>query len=175
MKALFAAASVAALVSIAPAIAQAQTTGSGVYGTLGYSQTDGSGVDLGAIQGRVGYRANPWLGVEAEGALGVKDDDVTIGGTDVDVEMKHQAAAYVVGFAPVGANTDLIARFGYGTTKLKGKYNGIEVSDDGESWNYGLGAQHHFDGVNGVRVDWTRHDFDGGNADVWSVGYTRKF
>ncbi|MFN3585246.1 porin family protein [Phenylobacterium sp.] len=180
MKALFAAASVAALVCVVPAVSQAQPlaqsiTNGRAYGSLGYAQTDGSGVDLGSIQGRLGYRFNNWVGVEGEGAFGVKDDDVTIAGTDVNVDLKHQFAGYVVGFAPVGANTDLIARFGYGTTKIKGSAGGISASDDGESWNYGLGAQHHFDGVNGVRIDWTRHDFDGGNADVWSVAYTRKF
>lgn len=175
MKALFAAASAAALVSVVPAMAQAQTATSGVYGSVGYAQTDVEGVDLGAIQGRVGYRINPWVGVEGEGALGVRDDDYDIAGTSVDVDLKHQLAAYVVGFAPVSANTDLIARFGYGTTKIKESAGGFSATADGESWNYGVGAQHHFDGVNGVRIDWTRHDFDGGNADVWSVGYTRKF
>ena len=176
MKALIAAASAAALASVVPAIAQAQNAPvSNVYGTAGYAHVDGDGVNLGALQGRLGYRANSWLGVEGEAAIGVKDDDVNIAGTDVNVELKHQLAAYVVGFAPVGANTDVFARFGYGTTKIKGSAGGVSVSDDGSSWNYGVGAQHHFDGVNGVRVDWTRHDFDGGNADVWSVGYTRKF
>lgn len=176
MKALFVAASAAALVSTVPAIAQAQAApATGVYGGVGYANADGNGVDLGALQGRLGYRMNSWLGVEGEGAIGVKDDDVNIGGTDVNVDLKHQFAGYVVGFAPIGANTDLIARVGYGKTKIKGSAGGVSVSDDGSSWNYGLGAQHHFDGVNGVRIDWTRHDFDGGNADVWSVGYTRKF
>lgn len=176
MKALFAAASVAALAFTVPAIAQAQTAPvSNVYASAGYAHVDGDGVNLGALQGRLGYRANSWLGVEGEAAIGVKDDDVNIAGTDVNVELKHQLAAYVVGFAPVSANTDLFARFGYGTTKIKGSAGGVSVSDDGESWNYGVGAQHHFDGVNGVRIDWTRHDFDGGNADVWSVAYTRKF
>jgi hypothetical protein len=176
MKALFAAASVAALVSVVPAIAQAQAAPTtGVYGSVGYANVDGDGVNLGAIQGRLGYRMNSWLGVEGEGAIGIQDDDVDIGGTDVNVDLKHQFAGYVVGFAPISENTDLLARFGYGTTKIKGSAGGVSASDDGSSWNYGVGAQHHFDGVNGVRIDWTRHDFDGGNADVWSVAYTRKF
>lgn len=174
MKTLFAAASAVALVSVVPAIAQAQTT-PGAYGTVGYGHVDGNGVNLGALQGRLGYRLNNWLGVEGEGAIGIKDDDVNLAGTEVNVDLKHQLGAYVVGFAPLGANTDVFARFGYGTTKIKGTAGGVSATDDGSSWNYGLGAQHHFDGVNGVRVDWTRHDFDGGNADVWSVGYTRKF
>jgi hypothetical protein len=176
MKALFAAASAAAIAFTVPAIAQAQEAPvSNVYATAGYANVDGDGVNLGALQGRLGYRMNSWLGVEGEAAIGIQDDDVDIGGTEVNVELKHQLAAYVVGFAPVGANTDVFARVGYGTTKIKGSALGVSASDDGSSWNYGVGAQHHFDGVNGVRIDWTRHDFDGGNADVWAIAYTRKF
>lgn len=177
MKALIAAASVAALVSVAPAMAQAQTANTGVYANLGYAHTDGEGVNLGALGGRLGYRFNDWIGVEGEAAIGVKDDDYNVGTTNVDVELKHQFAGYVVGFAPIAANTDLLARLGYGKTKIKESGGGLSVSGEGESWNYGVGVQHHFDGMNGVRLDWTRHDFDdgGGKANVWSIAYTRRF
>jgi hypothetical protein len=180
MKILLAAASAAAMALVVPAIAQAQTAPTtGVYGSLGYAHVDGQGVDLGALQGRLGYRMNTWFGAEAEGAFGIKDDDVDLGvGTNAKVELKHQLAAYAVGFAPLSENTDLIARIGYGTAKIKASAAGVSASDSGDSFNFGVGAQHHFDGVNGVRVDWTRHDFrdDGaGHADVWSIAYTRKF
>ena len=48
---------------------------------------------------------------------------------------------------------------------------------DGESWNYGVGANYYFDGQNGLRGDWTRRDFedDAGEADVYSVSYVRRF
>lgn len=177
MKALIAAASAAALAALAPGAAPAQTANTGVYGTLGYAHTSPEGVDLGAIQGRVGWRANDWFGVEGELALGVKGDEVSIGGTSVDVDLERQAAIYAVGFAPIGASTDLIARIGYGDTKVEGSALGTTVSDDGDSWNFGVGAQHYFDGLNGVRADYTRYEFndDGGHADVWSIGYTRRF
>ncbi|MCR5880014.1 porin family protein [Phenylobacterium sp. J367] len=180
MKILLAAASAAAMAFVVPAIAQAQTAATtGVYGGVGYAAVDADDVNLGALQGRLGYRFSPWLGVEGEAAFGVKDDDIDIGvGTDAKVELKHQLAAYAVGFAPLSENTDLIARIGYGTSKIKAAAAGVSASEDGDSFNFGVGAQHHFDGQNGVRVDWTRHDFrdDGaGHADVWSIGYTRKF
>ncbi|HEY8617470.1 porin family protein [Phenylobacterium sp.] len=180
MKALLAAASAAAIAMVAPAIAQAQTAPTtGVYGSIGYAQTDFDDVDLGAIQGRLGWRGGTWFGVEGEAAFGVKDDSVDLGGgIDADVEVKRQLGIYAVGFAPLSANTDLIARIGYGNTKIKASAAGVSGSDDGDSFNFGVGAQHHFDGVNGVRIDWTRHDFrdDGaGHADVWSIAYTRRF
>jgi len=179
--ALIAAASLAAIAAVVPAAAQAQdaaATKAGAYGGVNAGIVNGSGgVDLKAIQGRLGYRFNDWVGVEGELATGLKSDTDTIAGVDVNTKLKHSAAAYVVGFAPIGANTDILARVGYGTTKLRAKAAGVSASDSEESLNFGVGAQHHFDGLNGVRVDYTRQEFrhDNGDANVWSLGYTRKF
>ena len=189
-KALIAAVSVTTLIAMTPALAQAQTAPTGVYGNLGYSSAKADDLNLGAIQGRLGYRANDWLGVEGELALGVKDDKSrqVVAGTPVDtrVELKHQEAIYAVGFAPITPQADLIARVGYGNTKAKasatavGAGGPVTVSEtaDGDSWNFGVGAQYHWDTQNGVRVDYTRHEFrddDAGHADVWSVAYSRRF
>jgi len=178
--ALIAAASLAAIAAVVPAAAQAQEVSAktGAYGGLNAGIVDGSGgVDLKAIQGRLGYRFNDWIGVEGDLATGLKSDTDRVAGVDVNTKLKHSADAYVVGFAPIGPSTDLIARVGYGTTKLRAKAAGVSASDSEESFNFGVGAQHHFDGVNGVRFDYTRKEFRNGdaNANVWSLGYTRKF
>jgi outer membrane immunogenic protein len=176
MKMLLAAASVAAIALVLPAAAHAQSTGA--YGSLGYAHANGGVADVGALQGRLGYRANTWLGIEGEGAFGVKKDEVDVGGVPVDVKLKRQLGIYGVGFAPLSENTDLLARIGYGHTKIGASGGGFSASEGGDSFNFGVGAQHHFDGQNGVRIDWTRHDFrdDGaGHADVWSIAYTRRF
>jgi opacity protein-like surface antigen len=187
MKALVAAASATVLASVFPAAAQAQdTTGTTFYGNLGYAHTDAENFNVGAIQGRLGARFGQYFGVEGEGSIGVKGDNYRFENVlpDVDwhVKMKHQAAIYGVGFLPISPNTDLLARVGYGTTKLKTTVEsaGTEqsASDSEQSWNFGVGAQHHFDGLNGVRADYTRQEFrgdGGGSANVWSLGYTRRF
>jgi hypothetical protein len=179
---LIAAAGLAAIAAALPVASQAQgmfapTDKTGVYANLNGGLADAGSADVGIVQGRLGYRFNNWLGVEGEAATGVKGDTDTIAGVDVNTKMRHELAGYVVGFAPIGANTDLIARLGYGTTRFRTKVAGVADSDSAESWNYGVGAQHMFDGVNGVRVDWTRQDFnhDQGHANVWTIGYTRKF
>jgi len=178
-KALIAAASLAAFAAVVPAAAQAQETATkaGAYANLNLGLFDGGQADLKTIEGRLGYRFNDWVGVEGELATGIKSDTDTIGGVEVNTKLKHEAAAYVVGFAPIGANTDLLARIGYGTTKLRAEAAGVSASDSAESFNFGVGAQHHFDGLNGVRADFTRQEFndDQGHANVWAVGYTRKF
>lgn len=188
MKFLIAAACAA---SILPGAALAQTAPpTGLYGTLGYADAHTSGVDLGAIQGRLGWRFNNWLGVEGELAGGVVSDksSQTLNGTTVNTKVKlnDQEALYGVGFLPLSNNFDLLARVGYGhqnakvTASAAGTTGPITVSDiaKGDSWNYGVGAQYHFDGVNGIRGDYTREEFTGnnsGHADVWALAYTHRF
>lgn len=148
------------------------------YGSIGYSHLDArdADVDLGAVTGRLGAKFNPYFGVEGEASFGVRDDSVTIAGATADIEHEYDAAAYAVGFLPINPNLELFARVGYGTTKVEASAAGITVAEDGESWNYGVGANYYFDGQNGVRGDWTRRDFsDGGDADVWSLSYVRRF
>jgi outer membrane immunogenic protein len=164
MKSLMITVATAALaVTAVPAVSQAQE----VYGTVGYANVDADGPTLGALQGRLGYKFNPYVGIEGEAAFGIRDDTVGV----VDVELKHEVGAFVVGFLPVSPKADLFARVGYSSTSFDTSLG--DVDDDGAAW--GFGGQYHFTDKDGVRLDWTRHDYDGGNADVWAVAYTRKF
>lgn len=183
-KALIAAASLAAIAAVIPAASQAQEAAAsnvGAYVNLGLAHADAGTPNYEILGARLGYRFTPYLGVEGELATGLQGYTFRdVGGTpglDVKTKVEHQAAAYGVGFLPLSPNTDLFARVGYGTTKIKGKALGTSVADDGESWNFGVGAQHYFDGLNGIRVDYTRQEFTHGNgdADVFGVAYTRKF
>lgn len=178
MKIIFAAASAAAAVCAVSGVAQAQTAPVGVYGTLGYANAHTDDVDLGAIQGRLGYRIMPYAGIEGEAAFGVKKDDVTAAGVTGRAKLEHEAAIYGVGFLPLSDKADLLARVGYGNTKVKVSALGSSASADGDSWNFGVGGQYHFDGKNGVRADYTRQEFtkdSAGHADVYSIAYTRRF
>ena len=159
-----------------PAMAQTMQSPT-YYGTLGYTQLDGSQGDLGAVTGRFGAKFTPYLGAEAEASFGVKDEDISFGGVDGKLKHEYDAAIYGVATLPVSPNFDVFARVGYGTTELKAKAAGVSASEDGESVNYGAGANYYFDAQNGVRADWTRRDFrsDGGEADVYSVNYVRRF
>lgn len=179
MKALFAAASLSVIAIAAPAFAQDATSpNTGVYGNLGYANFGQSDLDLDAVQGRLGYRFNNYLGVEGELATGLGNDSMSIApGVDAKTKLKHQEAIYGVGFLPLTPQLDLIGRVGYGNTKVRTKVAGISDSDNEQSWNFGAGAQYHFDGKNGIRADYTRQEYedDAGHADVWSIGYNRRF
>ncbi|MFZ5670097.1 MAG: porin family protein [Pseudomonadota bacterium] len=164
MKSLVIAAASAALsLAALPAVSQAQE----VYGTIGYAGVDADGADLGAIQGRLGYKFNRYIGVEGEAAFGVSGGNVGA----VDVDLKHEFGAFVVGTAPVSDQFDLFARVGYTGSEFDTSLG--DVSDDG--FAYGVGGQFNFTAKDGLRLDWTHHDYDIGDADVWSIGYARKF
>jgi hypothetical protein len=173
---LAATAAASALAFAMPAAAQDEAV-TGAYGNLGYSFVDGGdSAQFGAVGARIGYRFHTYFGAEAEGAIGVDGDRATFGAVTIKTELKHSVAAYGVGFLPVSPNFDLLARVGYGSSKVKASSAGVSSSDSDDSWNYGVGAQYLFDGANGVRADYTRHDFGhGADSDVWTVAYVRKF
>ena len=173
MKTLLLTTVAATLAIAAPALAQ------DYYGGVSYSSTsvDDVDADIGSVTGRFGAKFNPYFGVEGEASFGVKDETVSVAGVNVDVEPQYDAAVYGVVSAPISPNLEVFARGGYGTTEVDVSAAGLSETANGESWNYGVGANYFFDGVNGVRADWTRKDFedDGGEADVWSLGYVRRF
>jgi hypothetical protein len=158
-------AALATLALAAPASAQ-------VTGSLGYSAVDADDATLGAITGRLGWRSG-YFGVEGEVSGGISDDTVA----GAKVELKHQFAGYGVLTVPMNENFDLFARVGYGQTKIEASAAGFSASGTENSFNYGAGAQYFFDGKNGIRGDYTRMDFEngGGDADVWSLSYVRRF
>lgn len=159
-----------------PALSHAQISPE-YYGSAGFGTTRSDGADLGAIQGRLGAKLTPHFGVEGEVGVGVSDDTTSVAGAPVTVELKHQAAAYAVGFLPVTPQIDLLARAGYGTTKLKASAGGVSASESQDSWNYGVGAQYRLDDKNGLRADWTKSEYTNSkaDADTLAVSYVRKF
>lgn len=147
-------------------------------GSVGYTHLDGDDGSLGAVTGRVGAKISRYIGVEGEASFGVKDDDIIVGGVDGSLEHEYDAALYAVANVPVSENFELFGRVGYGTTSIKADVAGVETSEDGESLNYGAGANYFFDGQNGLRADWTRRDFtddNGGELDTYGLSYVRRF
>lgn len=169
MKIIVAAASAALVLAAASAASAADRT-SGVYGILGYQDSEG----LAVVQARLGYRFEKYVGVEVEGGLGVKDDTVKVSGVNVKLKEENQSAAYVVGFLPVSDKLDLFVRGGYGRAHLKASVPGFSASGGANDWAYGAGGQYLFDGKNGVRVEYTKFS-SGDYSNSWSVAYVHQF
>jgi outer membrane immunogenic protein len=186
VKSLIAVAAVAAISAIAaPAFAQvdASTFAPVTYeGSVGYTGIQLNGADLGAIDLRAAANFGKYAAIEAEGAFGVNDQNGTVGTVATKLHLNDEYAVYGVARWPVIANGNLFARVGYGhsdikaTASLNGQSSSATAGSD--SVNYGVGGEYFFDGKNGLRVDYTRFDFQNNNtkdADTWSIGYVRKF
>ncbi|WP_068879401.1 outer membrane beta-barrel protein [Phenylobacterium sp. CCH12-B4] len=182
MKSLFAGPIVLAAVAGVAGVAEAQVASPGLYGSVGYNRKSDS--DLSTVQLRLGGRFGSYFGVEGEAGLGVDPDTATfpsVPALQVKNQLRREFAAYAVGYYPVGPNLDVFARVGYGTTDFKRTLaqapNVSVVKFGAESVNYGIGGQYFLDGKNGVRIDYTRQDFNKGlkTDDTWSVAYTRRF
>jgi hypothetical protein len=143
--------------------ASAQASGNNLYASGGYANfkfdAPGGDVNLGGIQGRLGYGFHPNFAIEGEGTVGVGDD----GGS----ELNNEIGIFAVGKLPVTSQLDLFARVGASRTEVN------DNDDDGLA--YGAGAQWNFTAQDGIRGDWTRHDYDAGEFDAWSVSYVRNF
>ncbi len=188
------AAAVAALAGAVPAMAQSTepTSKTGIYGNLGWNETQVEGANTGAINALIGGRWGNYLGVEGELNYGLSSGDRTFGAgtpgqTNVNVKQKLGGAIYGVGFLPLGDRLDLLARVGWGKADYRisptghGQYTATE-----SGIRYGVGAQYILTGATGVRLDWTRQhmgdltdsgQYFSGNRDanVWSIALTHKF
>ena len=171
----------AAIVALsAPALAHADQPAAGTTtfnGSIGYAAADADGINLGAVQGRLGVRFGQYLGIEGELAGGVDGDTVDVLGTSTEVKLRHQEAIYGVGYLPVNQNFDLLARVGYGHSEISASGPGVPLATaNGNSWNYGVGGQYFFTKHDGVRADYTHYHYNGGGgANVFSVAYVRTF
>ncbi len=162
--------SVAALLATAPALAQE----SGFYGTAGYSQFSADDVDLGGITLRGGWNFNQYFGAEAEGTIGVVSDDLTVEGTNIDVDLNHAIGAFATAGVPVSERGRLFARAGYASLDIEGSAGGVSVSEDDSDFAYGIGGEFLFDEVNGVRLGYTAYEFEE-TIDVFEISYVRRF
>lgn len=138
---------------------------------------------LAIVQGRVGAKLLPYLGVEAEAGTGISSDTWHLQYApymaSVKTELNYQVAGYVVGTVPISTKAELFARVGYGKTEydqdflVDGQRGSSSASRDG--WAFGAGGQYLFDGKSGVRLDYTRHEVDEGSIDAWSAGFVHRF
>lgn len=160
MKLKLALAAATALVA-GPVYMSASAQQANVYVSGGYTRIDGDGgAELGALTGRVGVGFGQHFAVEGEGSFGIDDD----AGTELDSEL----GVFGVAKLPISPQFDIFGRVGWSR---------IETSPGGDEDGlaYGVGGQFNLTEKDGIRGDWTRHDYDVGQADAYSISYVRKF
>lgn len=146
---------------------------------VGYSAFEigdgGQSADLGAVTFRSGYEFTRHFGLEGQLDIGVNDDTVIVAATPVDVELNYAASLFGIARAPVAENINLFLRGGYTTADFDASAAGFTVTSDTDGWAYGAGGEVFFDARNGFRAEYTHHDFDSSDGDVWSLTYVRRF
>jgi len=159
MKLKIALAAAAALV--VPAFMTANAQAANVYVGGGYTHFDGESAELGGLTGRLGVGFGQHFAVEGEASFGVKDD----GGLELDNEFGIFGLAKL----PLSSQFDIFGRVGWSR---------IETSPTGDADGlaYGVGGQFNLTPKDGIRGDWTRHDYDeDGEVDAYSISYIRSF
>ena len=179
---MFAGAAVAAIVVASPALAASSSdmfSPVTIYATGGYASTNVEGLGLGVLQGRLGAQFGKYVAVEGEAGFGVKKTttDAFSPGIPIEFKVRDEEAIYGVGIVPLSPEFEVFGRVGYGHVALEGSSGGFSASAGGNGVAYGGGARVWFTMKDGLRGDYTRVHLNngGGDADVWSIAYTRKF
>lgn len=178
-------AAVWAALLLAPAVAAAQpAAASGVYASGGYTLLDPRGqgdANLGTLTARAGYQFNRYVGVEAEGGLGVDSGHFSTGaGARGSYSLDYSVGAFGVARYPVTHRIDVFARGGVVHARFKGKAriaNNVARFGVKDEWLAGgAGVQFNVDGQNAIRGEFTRYeDNDSDDVSAWSLSYVRKF
>jgi hypothetical protein len=155
MKTKFAVAATAAML-LAPVIMPASAQLYINAGVSGYNFNNG--FNPRAFTGRVGYDAGPYVALEGEASLGMIEDN----GEDLESDV----AAYVLGKLPLAGSFHVFGRIGYSLLEAS--------SFEGDGFGYGIGGQYNW-GKSGLRVDWTRREYDEDSVDAWSIAYAYSF
>ncbi|WP_417489168.1 porin family protein [Maricaulis sp.] len=155
-------------------VAQAQDT-SYTLGA-GYERFSGDGVDLDSVVLRGRYDFNRYFGVEGQANIGVGDDSVTELGVTADVSLDYAVGVFGVVRPFSNEYGNVFLRAGYTNSQIDASVAGFSGSADSDAWAYGIGGEYLFDSRNGVRLDYTNFDYDGGgSSDVYGISYVRRF
>ena len=164
------AAAFAALLAAAPAASAQLYVGGGV--AVFRADAPGGDIDLGAFMARAGFDLGPNLAIEAEGAIGLKDDDFTIGGTDYNVGIDNEVGGFLVGKIPLTV-VDLFGRVGYANFSIDDDTPG-SVAPDGSGLAYGGGINFNILSLR-ARAEYTRYEVDEGDLDSLALSALLRF
>jgi len=162
-----------AALAIAGFATAAQAQDGNTYGAIGVTSYD---FDAYGIEGKLGYNFTEYFGVEGQGAFGVSGNEETVGGVTFEGDIDYNVAGFGVVRFPASENFDVFARAGYHSTGISIEANNVEVSADTDGFAVGAGGQYFWDGLNGVRGEYTYLDGDSGTSlDTYTLSYVRKF
>ncbi len=165
------------IASIAAAAAgtAAQAQDAGWNAGAGYERAEFPGGALDTVVLRGGYDFNRNFGIEGQANFGIGDSERTIAGINTSTELNYSVGVFGIARLPVGDDSSFFGRLGYVQTELEVSAGAVSAKADDNAIAWGVGFD-TFQGPNGLRVEYTRGDYDdGGNADTFGVSYVRRF
>lgn len=121
--------------------------------------------DVYNLGGKVGYNFTENFGVEGQASFGISSKD--------SIKVKSAFGGFAVARMPLSEQFDVFVRGGYHSTSVG--VNGFSGSANLDGFAVGGGAQYFFTANDGIRVEYTYLDADGGSADTAGISYVRKF
>ncbi|MGD2133616.1 MAG: porin family protein [Maricaulaceae bacterium] len=131
----------------------------------------GASADVDSVFARGTYHLTPHFAGEAEAHFGIGDDDV--GGATV--ELDNAFGIFARGGIGIADSVAVFGRVGYVNAEVSASAGPFAASDTDSGWAAGVGGELFLAGPNGVRADYTRYEFDDGDADAFSISYVRRF
>jgi len=132
--------------------------------------------DAYTLSGKIGYQFTKNFGVEGQAAVGIIDNEETFGNIEASAGVDSSFAAFGIARLPTAENLNIFLRGGYHFTQLSASAGTADISVDVDGFAIGAGSEYLWDGVNGVRLEYTY--LDGGNdsgSNVFSLSYVRNF
>lgn len=127
------------------------------------------------LSARLGYNFSENFGVEGQAGFGVIDDKETFGNVEIKTGIDTYFAGFVTGRAPVADKFELIGRLGYYSASATASGGGFSESADVDGFAVGVGGIFALNETGGIRAEYTMLDGEGGNGDLFSIGYQHKF
>lgn len=149
----------ACVVSLLASTGIAQAQDITPYVNIGVEGLDFEGMS-GNVVARVGADISQYFAVEGEGSVGLLEDND-------DFKIDYKLAGYGRLQYPVSDQVKLFVRAGYYTVEADiGEADGLAL---------GGGLEYMFTDRDGIRLDYTNLDDDGGSANTYSIAYSRRF
>ena len=148
----------------------------GGYNFVTYSESGAPDADLGALFIRGGYQLNDYIALEARLGTGVQDDDVSLYGYRVNVELENYYGAYFKAGIPTEIGLYPYVLLGVTHAEVKASLGGYSISDDGSDVSYGVGVDYLFNQQVSVGLEYANfYDKDGVEITGFTLGLNYKF
>ena len=143
--------------------------------TFGQIKAEGVSLDVGDLNGALGWTPVKWLALEVSGVLGVSD--ATIDGASVKLDSGYMVS--VLPTLPLNDDWSVYAKVGYASATIKVSGYGADLSGSDHDTAYGVGLAYtprFGDYRFGGRLEWMQYyDKDGLKIEGVTLQFMQRF